>query len=62
MNKIAIRDRRRELILNMFTQFGEISETRTHWKKKYLFVVVKNPESAQKVGCFPKVFGGNVTN
>jgi len=39
---------RRNQILELFSLFGEVSFIRTHWTKRYLFVLFKERKSAEK--------------
>lgn len=47
-NKFLIRDQRRENILKICGQFGEMEETIVNWKERYIFVLYKEKECAEK--------------
>jgi hypothetical protein len=47
--RFRLRDERRAKFVSMFDRFGEVLEVRSHWTKRFLFVVFKDEEVAEKV-------------
>eukprot|EP01118_Nematostelium_gracile_P000327 TRINITY_DN1032_c0_g1_i3.p1 TRINITY_DN1032_c0_g1~~TRINITY_DN1032_c0_g1_i3.p1 ORF type:complete len:175 (-),score=42.70 TRINITY_DN1032_c0_g1_i3:60-584(-) len=47
--RFRMRNERKMKILTMFERYGEISSTRPHWRKGFLFIVFKEASTAQEV-------------